>query len=251
MGAQPWTFRYKIPLREGITREPYRGLFFQTLTDLAVALRNKTPGDLIDPYWGVFRCVPADFNGEIDALSRDGTDINVEFTHSPEIDELEPDVIISGFESMESDARSLDDEVARIDWEQELPPEATVDPLSLAAGIVRSVEYSGNKVLSFGEQFVARAESVENALDSLEDPRTFGLKRRSRRMQLLARRTSQRAADPFRGARAHRVATNQTLSELAAEVRVTVTELVASNRFLARTPIVPAGTVISVPQPRP
>ena len=60
LGARAWTFSYKIPLRNGIMRGNYTGLF-ERVQSLAADCRLKTKGELYSPTFGVFQAVATSF----------------------------------------------------------------------------------------------------------------------------------------------------------------------------------------------
>jgi hypothetical protein len=92
LGAHSLTFGYTIPTREDIAKGPYRALFREGYYNLFRDMRNREPGELVDPFLGVFQCVPVRFEDDTDINKRDGTDVRLEFMHSPNIDgaEYEP-----------------------------------------------------------------------------------------------------------------------------------------------------------------
>src|SRR5262245_39843475 len=71
-GARNYTFNYTIPMREDIARGPYKNLFSSGLIPLLIDCRNREPGQLVDPVYGEFRCVPTSYNDDIDVGKRDG-----------------------------------------------------------------------------------------------------------------------------------------------------------------------------------
>lgn len=117
LGARNWTFSYTIPMREDIVRGPYLNLFTRTMPEFILACRDRTPGDLEDPVLGVFRARCTSLAGTSDVTRRDGDDLQVEFIHAPEIDDI--DLLSGGAQDVRGaaeDARSLDDAVAAVDW---------------------------------------------------------------------------------------------------------------------------------------
>ncbi len=181
-GAKSFTFTYTLAMREDIARGPYKNLFTEGLIPLLTDCRDRTPGPLVDPVYGEFRCVPASFTDDSDNNKRDGTDVRVEFTHAPEFvtaDDEQRDQNITGISGLVADAGQLDQQLTLADWNQEPSPDKVTDILSAINGL-----------------------------------------------QIIRRTTS-------------------TVSAIAADLDMTVAELLSLNPFLARSPVVPAGTVIT------
>jgi hypothetical protein len=211
-------------------------------------MRNKNPGELHDPRFGIVRCVPVDWDEEWDPDRRDGADIVISFVEAPEFDESQDTTEIPTIEGLNSAAGFMDGEIERVDWQQELPPERTVNPLQAIGGVAAQVQDGANRNLNALEKFIAQTEDVEKQVDALEDPNTFSLKRRSRRARDQAHRTRQRLGDPQ--GRLVRVTTTyaQSLSEVAANMHVSLSELLRVNTDLIGLTEVPAGTEIRAPR---
>lgn len=246
-GAKAWSFRYTIPMRDSVTVGPYRRLFSEILPAFVNAMRDKSPGVLIDPVYGEFRCVPAEFNEETDPRKRCGVDITVEFIHSPEIDEtLAPLQRNPSFAQLTDEAGRLDAQVEALPWDQEEKPPSTVDPLLAVSGAIRQIEFAGNKTLAGLERNIDNLEAVERSVDRLADPRTFSLKRRSRRTREASIRAKESAQDPTRRIRVAKNKYAQTISQIAREHGMSIVEFIKLNPSLASSPEVRAGAPINV-----
>jgi hypothetical protein len=248
LGAQNWTFSYTIPFRQGIAKGPYVDLFLRTFTDFVFACRDRSPGELTDPVLGAFRAQCTSLTDESDPNKRDGDDVRVEFVHAPEIDDVE--MLAGGVQSLSglaNDSGALDADFERVDIppEQE-PPEPTVNPISAITGVLRQLQFQGNKVSATLDDTAFRAEQLEAAAAALEDPgQSFPIKRSSRRVRDSAIQLKKRSQDPARTIITVHARYSATLSATAANLGMTLADLLRLNPRLARQPTVPAGTPIN------
>lgn len=246
-GARNLTFSYTLALRTGIAKGPYRDLFTVGLPRLLADCRNREAGNLKDPIYGEFACVPVSFTDESDPGRRDGTDIKVEFLHSPEETDDEQFADAPSPQGLTSEAGALEQELSLIDWEQEPSPEGTTDTLSAVSGLFGQIDRNGEKIVAAMNDFAYRCEKVENSLDRLENPEHWHARQAVRRNRLAAKDIGDRAARPDRSIRRVLVRTKRTIQSVALELNITTQELLAANPFLARLPFVPANTQVQAP----
>jgi hypothetical protein len=248
LGAQSLTFSYTLAMREDIFKGKagYEHLFTVGYPTLFRDMRDRMRGPLVDLALGTFICVPTSFSDDMDPQKRDGTDVRVEFVHSPDpaaqfVEEAAPTI-----QGLTSDAGAMDAELAKANWEQEPSPEPTIDPLSAISGFGAQIEAQGNKVTSALEDFAYRCEKVEDQIDRLENPDMWPLQRALRANRAAALKASKRAKDPTK--KVVRVARGEDrpLSVVAAEFGMTIEQLIQLNPTFAGRPYVPAGTPISI-----
>lgn len=253
LGARNWTFSYTIPMRQDIARGPYRNLYTDILPSFVAACRDRSPGELVDPELGLFRCKPTEFTSTLDVTKRDGTDIAVEFVLAPEYETPDFEVVgVLGVGSLATEAALLDAETEIIDWEQEPPPEPTLDPLTALDSVGRQVEFAANRVSAKLDDTAFRLEKLEETIDRLENPQNWPVRRSSRRLREATLRAKQRGDDPLRRiiTVTQRFAT--TIGAVAAEADMTVDEVLTLNPGLAASPIVPPNTRVRLhAAPRP
>lgn len=248
-GAKNWTFSYTIPFREDIATGPYKNLFTKTLAEFTLACRDRTPGELTDPVLGRFRARCVSFSDSSDVNKRDGDDVQVEFVHAPELDDIELiDGGVVNVSGLQSDAAELDAEVEKVDWQQEEPPQPLVNPISAISGIGRQVEQQGNKYSAALDDTASRAEELDNTIDRLENPQVWPLKRSARRTRDSAILLKERSKDPQRKVVQVVQRYASTISEVAAQLGMTVQELLQINPLLARSPQIQAGTPVNAYQ---
>lgn len=249
-GVKNWTMSYGIPFRQDIAKGPYKNLFSTELLNFIFACRDKSPDKLRDPVIGTFRAVCTTYEEETDVLKRDGTDVRVEFRHSPELDDVALEVIqggLSGLSFVGSQAGTLDADVTRVLWPPQVPsPDPSADPLLAIAGFGRQIEAQGNKISAALDATAYKAEQVETAAARLEDPHTFQIARSSRRVQVAALKLKERIQSPDRRIVKVTLAYQKSLSRIAADAQMTVQQLLQLNPTIAGRPVVPAGTQLGV-----
>lgn len=250
LGPHSFMFRYTFPMREDIAKGPYKSLFNEGLTILVRDCRNREPGILIDPFYGEFRCIPTSFEETSDINKRDGTDVQVEFLHSPTFDEGEPLLKdnITGVEGLVSSAGALEADVKAADWNQEPSPEGLTDALSAINGVGQKGLRQIDRTASRLDDLAFKLKKIEDTADAAENPQNWRLRDSARGARDAVVRAKDRATeDPTRKVR--RVVTRfaKTLSALALETGMTIQDLLALNPSLrSGGPLVPGGSSVAV-----
>ncbi len=245
-GARNITLRFTLPMYENIAKGPYKELFSAGYYELFNDVRNREPGDLIDPQLGPLKCVPTSFSGDLDATKRDGSEVTVEFVHF--IEPGEDFLFISqvSAQGAHADAGALDEQLEGADWQQAESPEPTQDPLNVISGAGAQLQANANKVNAALEDFAFKCEKVEDQVDAAENPDLWPLKRAARRNRFVAKQLLKRGQDPTRTV-AQVINNHQRgLSSVAAEVGMSVQDLIKLNPAFARSPAVPAGASVNI-----
>lgn len=248
-GAKGFTFSYSIPMREDIARGPYKNLFVEGLPVLLRDIRNRTADTLVDPIYGAFRCVPSSFSEDAEPNKRDGVDVRVEFQHAPLFAQPDPAVKdnLQSLNGLVADAGKLDQElVSKRDWRQEPSPEALTDVLTAINTFGQKGLRQVNKISAQINDVALKLEKIEDTADRAENPQNWGLRNDARRLRDALIQLNKRATEPptrkFR-----RITRNYaaTISAVAAELDMTVAELLRLNPGIVQLPMIPAGTVIT------
>jgi len=249
LGPHSFLFRYTIPMREDLAKGPYKSLFNEGLVKLVRDCRNRESGTLIDPFYGEFTCVPVSFDERVDVNKRDGTDVEVEFLHSPAFDEGEPLLkdSITGITGLVSQAGALDEQVKAADWNQEPSPQGLTDALSAINGIGRRGLRQIDRTASSLDDLAFKLRKIEETADEAENPQNWRLRDSARAARDQVQRAKDRATeDPTR--KISRVGTKyaKTIGTIAVETDMSIEQLLALNPHLrSKGPLVPAGTPIS------
>lgn len=249
IGPHSFLFKYTIPMREGIAKGKYTNLFNEGLQILVVDMRSKEPGDLYDPVYGEFRCIPVSFSETTDVNKRDGTDVSVEFIYSPRIGESDPDlpVATTGLVGLVTEAGMLDDDLAKLDWNQQPSPEGVTDILSAINGFGRSGLRQIDKLASQLDALSFKMQKIEETADAAENPQNWRIRESARQLQLDILNAKKRLSESP-GVKAKRITqkTTATISSIAASSGMTIAELLEMNPGLARSPVVRPGTKLNV-----
>ncbi len=244
MGSKSPTFRYTLAIREDIAIKEYRNLFTEGLPILFRDMRDREIGDLEDPIYGPFRCVPQVFGESADPTKRDGTDVQVEFVQSEETKPQSDQV--PTFQGLAADAGALNEELTRVDWTQSGSPEPSIDALSAITGVGAQIEANAGKVRSGLEQFAFQMDKLEAQAARLENPDGFQIQRAARRNRAAATTLAERTRDPLKRVVTVIAKYQKTITGVAAEAGMTVKELLDLNPALVKLPFIPANTPIRV-----
>lgn len=247
-------FSYTIPMRDGIFKGPYKSLFSAGLSKLFADLRNKEPGTLQDPIYGIFRCVPTSFADDTDTNKRDGTDIRVDFTVAPQegvLAVIKPTsirAVASGYLS-----RALNPIKVTVD---DSKPKAVAAQRSMASlndlmtGLSDAVVLTGSQLSNYRNDIHTasdRAKSLESKANSLVLAEARFVKRDARRARAHMIDLRSRSDIVARAANVT-ITRARSVVSIANEYGVTVAALVAANKSLLRSPMIPAGSVVFIPQ---
>jgi hypothetical protein len=246
LGPHSLTFRYTLSMRQGIASGPYKNLFLTGYPILFAAMRDREKGVLVDPVLGVYRAVPTSWSDDLDIAKRDGTDVQIEFTHAPDEDEVEGLRTVTAA-GLQSEAGALDEELTKVDWEQEPSPEPTMDALNAISGVGAQIEAQGGKVAAALEDFAYKCEKIDQQIDRLQNPDVWPLKRAVRRNRASSVALAKRGKDPTKEIVTTVVGVNKALSVLAQESGMTLRDLLLQNPMLARSPFARPGAKLNAP----
>lgn len=250
LGPHSFLFRYTIPMREDIAKGPYKSLFNTGLTVLVRDCRNREPGILLDPFYGEFRCVPTSFEETVDVNKRDGTDVQVEFLHSPLFEEGEPLLRdnITGIEGLVSSAGGLEADVQAADFNQLPSPTGLTDALSAINGVgqrgLRQIDRTASKL----DDVALKLQKIEETADRAENPQNWRLRDSARGARDQVLRAKERITeDPTRKVQRVVVRYNRTISSIAVETGMSIIDLLSLNPHLRGSgPLIRSGTKLKI-----
>jgi hypothetical protein len=253
LGTHDLTFAYTFAMDEDVARGPYKNLFVTGVPQLFADAKNREPGELFDPVHGTFRCVPVVYSEEAEVGKRSGMPVRVEFLHSPDPDEVDPQVAdnMSDLQGLIADAGALDEEVARADWAQEPAPEPSQDPLNAISGVGQQGLAQIDKFTAGLEDFAFKMEKIEATADKAENPQNWQIRDTARRHREAAIRLQRRVLEsPVTKLKSLTIKTATLVSQVAKEAAMPLEDLMSLNGGLARSPFVKPGTVVIVRQPK-
>jgi prophage DNA circulation protein len=249
LGRKNQTYKYVIPFREDIALGPWANLFTSVYPDFLDACQNRERGVLVDPAHGALPAKCVSFREILTVDRRDGVDVEVEFIHSPTEDDVVQDrgTVIRTLEGARGMAGAFDREIAKIPFTQEASPRPTISPLDAISAVTSQVEVGLNKVSASFADAAFRVEKATASIERLKDPTNQPALQQAARLRN-ALISLEETTDPtcVRPLGRISVATDKTISAVAAKLGMTIQELVRLNPFLARTPLVRAGTQLRV-----
>lgn len=254
-GAGARVFSYTLPMRDGITKGPYKFAFTSTLRKLWLAYHDdKSPGVLSDPIYGDIVCVPQEWDETTDVSKRDGVDVRVSFKEHIPVNGTAKKAAPS-LDSLSGKAKRLDDAVKKTKWPvQQPPPKATASPLAIASGIIQQGNFAVSRSKAQVHEVAMRMGEVEDAAAEAEKNGAPGMgviRRDARNARLDATKV---ANAPPRDAFSEVVQVVSTaprdLFETAKALGLSVQDLIYLNPGLARNPKVEPGTRIWTRQGR-
>jgi len=251
LGRENPTYRYTIPFREDITGGGWGALFVGVYPDFLNACQDRSRGVLTDPVHNSLPAKCVSLREVLDVNRRDGIDVEAEFIFAPDENDFSSArgivATIRTLEGAKAYALRLDTDVAAIPWQQQLPPEATLNPLDLVSSFSDQVNVASNQVTAAFGDAALRAERTEKAIDALKNTNAEPQRQQARRLRE-ALLSIEDKTDPT-GTRPLRKITNttdRTVSAVAKLLGLSVQELLKLNPSLRRTPLVRAGTELRV-----
>lgn len=249
LGRKNPTYKYTIPFREDIAKGPWKNLFTSVYPDFLDACQDRTRGVLVDPAHGALPAKCVSFRETLSVNKRDGVDVEVEFIRAPAEGDLIEDLgtQIRTLEGAQASAGAFDKVVAKIPFQQKAPPAPTISPLDAISAVTSQVSVAASKVTASLADAAFRVEKASAGIDKLKNATLQPALQQAARLRDaligLEERTDPTGVRPLK-----RVSTksDQTVSALAAKLGMKIQDLVRLNPFLARTPLVQAGTDLRV-----
>jgi DNA circularisation protein N-terminus len=251
IGRDNPTYRYTIPFREDVTGGAWSHLFIGVYPDFLNACQDRTRGVLTDPVHSSIPAKCVSLRETMDMNRRDGLDVEAEFIFAPTENDFSSARGISGLvrtlQCAKDFALRLDTEVAAINWQQQLPPDPTINPLDLVSTFSDQVDVAGNQVTAAFGDAALRAERTSDAITKLKNPSLEPQRQQARRLRE-ALLSIEDKTDPTGTKPLRRITntTDRTVSAVAKLLGMTVQELLRLNPALRRTPLVKAGAELRV-----
>ena len=250
-GAHNPVYSYDIPMRADLLdRLGYGNIFAEGLQQLLDDCRDKKPGELFDPRYGLLTCVPTSFTDDLDAAKRDGTDIRVEFKHAPE-SEFD-DIALTPISAI-SEAESLAVEATALQVSEEEAQEISPNNSIKLTDALRGLAQTGQAILATPADIRAEvgkiafwAKEIEDVVEQSVSPDAILTRHRARETRDRASRVLENGLQ-IRPVRTELTQRAQSLSSLAAEFKVDFQAFLSANSALASRPIVPVGTLVVIP----
>lgn len=247
LGKKNNTFRYTIPFREGIIYSagvPYNqkgDIFSKTFKDFKAACENRDVGNLQDPIVGLIPAKVAQFSYDYSANMLDGVDVEVEFIHCPDVADIDPSTIRQGAPVQ---VGNLDNALAKVDWKQQEPPTAFLDPFSALSSILdQSAIFVSEKTAAI-DNLLFKVQKANNSIDSLKDAKNNDVKRLGENFKQTLIQTRRTVGSAGQVTRDFFTPRETTIGQLALSFQMTNADFIRLNPELARNPKVKSGTKV-------
>lgn len=246
LGRENPTYSYTIPFREDIVKGPHRNLFTLVYPKFLAACLDRSRGSLVDPLHGHVPAKCVSLRETRDPNRRDGVDVEVEFIRAPPENALgaPPEITIS-LEVAKTNGRRFDEQLKKVDWKQYEPPEPTMNPLDTVAAVGTQADLATGRTTAALADTSERLERAVETIDKLRNPELAPMRQQARRTQAavvaLEERTDPTGVHPVSRVR---TTVDKSVSVVAHELGMTLSDLIKLNPALARSPLVPAGTVL-------
>jgi len=255
LGRDNPTYRYTIPLREGIIRKPdvFGALFSSTFPEMLSACRDRSAGTLEDPIHGPVRAKCVSYREVMDVSRRDGIDLEVEWILAPEpgaLSDLEADG--ASIQNVQKQAADFDSQIAPDGAARALLDELNVpseqgelDPFAAVQSIADQIDNTGNKIQANVDKLNGQLDRTILSIDKLREPRLTPLRHSARKMQDTASKLPETVgATGNRPILSHTVEFPTNVPTLAGKLGMSVADMIKLNGNLARSPQVKQGTVV-------
>lgn len=241
LGLHNWVLNVQIPFLRGISQGSYGQLYPDVFNRFVAACRDRSPGQLIDPVLGDVRVKCVSFSVTATPSKADGVIVDVEFLQAPEDIEPDDDGTPKNTAEMADSADQLDQELEIVDWEQEVPPEPTVNPLAAINSIGRQIERQGDKIGAALHDYAFRMEQIEETANRLENPQKSEVIRAVRRNRDSATQLAKRVREPQKTIVRVTANTRASIQSVALDVNMTVEAFIRLNPSLAKIGFVEQG----------
>lgn len=255
-GRRPATYTFRIPFRNGTVAGPFEAWKGQTLypdvwRQFTTACADRTTGPLVHPELNLVHVKVASFSAGWEAKGRDGVDVDVTFVESEDDEDALANLLASASPAAGAvaTAQNVDTLLGQMSPPWEYPAyEPTLG--DLAKSIQAALDAPGMLARQVGGQIDKLSSTVERIAEGvgrLNDTTLWPITHALERMRASVNDLRNLGRAQSRPIKTMRTTRPTTLAALARQIQPTqkIAELVALNRVLAESPIVPAGSRVS------
>lgn len=248
LGKKNPTWRYTIPFREDIARGPWVNMFVSVYPRFLAACEDRTRGELIDPVHGFKPVKCVSLRETLTPARRDGIDVEVEFIEAPP---EKPETAVRVPKTLQGAtgmAGAFDKALAKVNRQfQKPPPEPKNSVLDAISSVTDQISVGVGKVTATFADAAFRVEKSVTSLENLKSasvaPTLLQAKRLEAAILDLESKNDPTGTKPL----GHLTTTvDYTVAALSMRLGMQIQELIRLNPFLARTPLVKAGTDLRV-----
>ncbi len=248
LGQKNPTWRYTIPFREDIAKGPWVNLFVAVYPKFLEACVDRSRGELIDPVHGFKPGKCVSLRETLRPSGRDGVDVEVEFIEAPP---EKPETAVRVPKTLQGAtgmAGAFDKALAKVNKQfQKPPPEPKNSVFDAVSSVTDQIAVGIDKVKATFADAAFRVEKSVAGLQELKSASVAPTMLQAKRLQFaLLQLESETDPTGTRPLRKLTTAADYTVAALAMRLGIAIQELIRLNPFLARTPLVKAGTELRV-----
>jgi hypothetical protein len=264
-GRAPMVYSARAMFRNGIAPGPSEAgrwtfpLYPYGWRDFLEAAADRSTGDLVHPELGTIRCKLRSAETDWSASARDGVDVEISWVESVDDADATLDALLLAASPLAAAKIAAQDlsTFAFSDKTKALAAALTgpKDPSGYSLGdLLNDVQAAidqgtllERRIVGKVDQAINRADRLVEALNRLSAPQDWPGKRSAEVLADSLATLRRQALAPLGGAKATRyyVTTGPTtLARIAAAIGRAVSDIVAMNPDLARSPVVPAATLV-------
>ncbi len=244
LGRKAKTFSYKIPFRDGIFLSQYENAFTDIFPLFIVACLDRTAGILVDPILGEQPALVSQFSYDLDALKKDGVDVDVEFIHAP-VDYFKGDDRPT-VQALSTQAADMDNRAATVNWGAQTPPTSFKDPITAITSLSDQITGNVDRMAATLDSVSFKLQKMNQSLQKLGNVKNWSVIRATKNLQATLLDTKQTLGGGPSGKQLHTFITTVPIgvTVLANQLGVSSANLISMNPTLAQSPKVPAGVSV-------
>lgn len=261
IGRQNPTFRYQLPLYEGIRQFGWQNLFTVVYPKFLAACLDRSAGELIDPVHGQIRAKCMSLAESLSVERQDGVSVVAEFVYAPDEDETDANVsnlstIASTLEGLQASAVQFgaavnnltDEQKAQIAaWRQD-STRGEISILNAGRAAATTAQQYKSRTQAEIAYATTQMEQTRADLEQAQDPELEKLRRDISRMNLAGNRLAETTVAPVSPHVVVRAANDIGRIAFAVQNGVSVDQLIEFNGWLVDAQFIPAGTRVYLPK---
>lgn len=198
IGRENPGFSYQAVFDESLYTSRWKNLFTVVYPKFLAACKDRSTGYLYDPVHGRVRAKVSQLRETLSSANRFGVTVSVEFVEAPadSTGQRPAELPIKALTGAVALGRKLDDEVEKIDWQGQKPPDKNRGLLESIQAFGDQTELFQNNVNGMLGSTAHRMERTTASIDRLKDPKTGTTRRSARRLQMAAISLADSATTP-------------------------------------------------------
>jgi hypothetical protein len=249
LGLENPGFSYRVLFDETLRTARWDKLFTEVYPQFLAACKDRTPGKLYDPVHGYVTAKCVQLAETLSTSQLYGVQVQVQFIEAPETTstgQRPAEMPITAMGGLVKLGRRVDEEVTKVDWKQEPPPENNRDLFDSLQAFGDQVDLFQSNINGKLGSLSAKMDRATSTIDKLKDPKLGPTRQAVRRLQLSALALQETATTPPRPVDVVRKSTEIAKFAFASAYGMTVEELHMLNQSLQSVLLVPANEPVLV-----